>query len=166
LGIAEEGGISFIMHMSALTGLCYFLALGVQAAPPVQTVPREPPAELAAQPLRKLPRLNIKAMHPPPDFRQPPAKDQIPGRVLLEYQIDHAGAPVNVRILASDALPVYQARALVVLEWFRYDVTDPSFDLNDTTPFRLTMEFCLPACQDPIYSGTNGIRIGQPGSPK
>jgi TonB family protein len=155
--------MSIIMSAKAVVGACCFWVLAAHAADPV---PREPPPEVAAQPSRQLPRLNIKAMHAPPDFRQPAAKEQTPGRVLLEFQIDHSGTAVGARILASDAAPVYQARALEVLKYFRYDVTDPGFDPSDAAPFRLTMEFCLPACRDPIYPGTNGIRIGQPGSPR
>jgi TonB family protein len=150
------------MNTRTVMGLCCFVALIAQAAPLPTPIPREPPPEVAAQPSRKLPKLNPRAMHTPPDFRQPAVKEQASGRVLLEFQIDRAGAVINPKILASDAAAIYQERALVLVQGFRYDVTDPIFDANDPTPFRLTVEFCLPACQDPLYPGTNGIRIALP----
>jgi len=116
-----------------------------------------PPAELATQAPRKLPKtVSIKRFEYP-DLAW---REGLTGRVLVEFRLDSRGKAISPKIVAADAARVLQEAALMVLGTITYDVSTPGFDAADPKPLLVTVRFCLPNCGDiPNFPGTEDISV-------
>src|SRR5580704_17073865 len=90
--------------------------------------------------LRKLPKVANFGhdFYPAEALRQ-----HLEGRVLVELHIDSGGKPINVKLIQAEAGSVLQTQAVYLVRQMRFDVTSPGFDTTDSTPYRVTVRFCL-----------------------
>jgi TonB family protein len=125
-----------------------------------QSVPHEPPADIAAQAPKKLPPSHTSRNL---DFYPPEAKRQgLTGRVLVEFQIDGNGSVASEKVIAADASSVLQAGALRLIQATKFDVSQSGIDL--VTPFRVSVLYCLPHCGSIVpFPGTEAVTVS--GSP-
>jgi TonB family protein len=144
------------------TVFCCILLATLLACATSPTVPREPPADIAVQPSRKLPKSQVE-MHT--DWYPAHAKSRgMQGRVLVEFRIDRNGRAISEKVLAADAPSLLQDSAFDLVKSSVFDVSEPGIDLTDPTPFRVTVLFCLSPCGKMVsFPGTDLITIA--GSP-
>lgn len=116
-----------------------------------------PPAELATQAPRKLPRtVSIKSF----EYPDQAWREGLTGRVLVEFRLNSSGKAISPRVVAADAAQVLQEAALVVLGTITYDISTPGFDPADPKPLLVTVRFCLPNCGDiPNFLGTEDMSV-------
>ena len=112
---------------------------------------------------RKLPKVANVGGH---DFYPAEAlRRHLVGRVLVEFQIDSGGKPLNVKLIQAEAGSVLKAQAIDLVRKMRFDVTSPGFDTTDPTPYRVTVRFCLrkphqpPDCTIELYPDTDEVAI-------
>ena len=115
-----------------------------------------PPAELATQAPRKLPKtVSIKRFEYRPGVAGRPHWS-----CAVEFRLDSRGKAISPKIVAADAARVLQEAALMVLGTITYDVSTPGFDAADPKPLLVTVRFCLPNCGDiPNFPGTEDISV-------
>jgi TonB family protein len=161
----------FASSMIAAWAVAFWLCCALlSCATPKETSPSvlsgthvAPPPEIATQTPRKLPKwhLDLRGPDPANDPYPEQAKRQgLAGRVLVEFQIDRSGKAVSAKILAADAASVLQAGALKLIRSATFDTSQPGFDPADSTPFLVTVRFCLPSCGPIVpFAGTEEVDV-------
>jgi TonB family protein len=94
--------------------------------------------------LRKLPRAHFDMRNDP--YPEQGKRQHLEGRVLVEFQLDPSGKAVSLKVVQAEAAPILEAAALNVVRRTKFDVSSPSFNAADPTPFRVTVRFCLMSC--------------------
>jgi TonB family protein len=143
------------------TVLCLSVAIQLAACatsklPEASAAPHQSP-DTANRTPRKLPKMHFVGTI---DLYPATARSEnLSGRVFVEFLINQAGDAFGERIVAADAGPGLQTGALSLLKAEKFDVSAPGFDFSDSTPFRVTIRFCLGTCTNPPYPGTEDIRV-------
>ena len=94
--------------------------------------------------LRKFPKMKLSAQA---NYPVEGLRGNLQGRVLVELGIDRNGELTGVKIIYAEADRVLQKAALRFIQNLRFDVTNSDFDVNDPTPFRVTVKYCQPDCE-------------------
>ena len=122
-----------------------------------------PPGDSATQTSRKPPKgdLDFSAGDPYPEQGK---RQDLTGRVLVEFQINQRGEAISEKVLGADADPVLQDGALSMVKRMKFDVSGLEFDSADSTPFRVTVLFCLHNCIGLApFLGTELLVVSPPG---
>lgn len=124
------------------------------------TVHIPPPANIAAEPARKLPKMRLDANT---EWYPAQAKREgMTGRVLVQFEIDPAGRVRGEQILAADAVPLLLDAALKSIRGSEFDVA--GLASTGAGPYRVTVRYCLPDCGSiEPFAGTEDLKIS--GSP-
>jgi TonB family protein len=109
----------------------------------------EPPAEVAEETPRQLPRFLHLADFLSRNWYPSDAQRQgLTGNVVIEFRIAQSGDVEDARLLGADAAPSLQRNALLQVRSATFNVSDPKFNPNDPRPFRGTVFFCIDRCAD------------------
>jgi TonB family protein len=84
------------------------------------------------------------------DWYPPEARRRtLTGRVVVEFRIDAAGKPEDVKISRAEADRILQIAAVYMVTTFRFDTKDPLLDPTDSRPYLISISYQLVGCNTP-----------------
>jgi len=96
------------------------------------------------------------------DWYPPQARRRtLTGRVVVEFRINAAGKPEDVRINRAEADRILQIAAVYMVTTFRFDTKDPLLDPTDSRPYLISISYQLIGCNTqpvPSYPGFDADR--------
>jgi len=92
------------------------------------------------------------------DWYPPEARRRtLTGRAVVEFRIDAAGKPEDVKINRAEADRILQVGAVYMVTTFRFDTKDPLLDPTDSRPYLISISYQLIGCNTPPVSPYPGF---------